>query len=367
MGLNETGYLLDLNHDKNKEIDFLFLTPWVNGSIFFTRFLKDKSRRMIIGRSRHRDNNKKIMSLFKSGLKTKNILISSHCNIGQEVKDFINKNKINLSFYEHGWFPSSTVQFDPQGFSYDSLLSDSRLDNFDIDQEKIKKDIEKYKAKYIKFNKFNIDAKYIVVILQFTKDVTIKNGFPDFKGWQNVVDFAESIRNKNEIIIVKMHPKNYHLKESVVMPIKSMAIQDSFFNDDILSNAELVIGVNTTMLYEASLLYNKPVIALGESWFNGHPEVVKKVKITDTNIERPVVTESDINYRMKMFYFMTRMQAPLVNERFSIEHTKEHHKKNITKHSKEYIESFLEKHYEASKIKKIEDWIEPSYKMGVKT
>jgi len=83
-------------------------------------------------------------------------------------------------------------------------------------------------------------------------------------------------------------------------------------------------------------------LALGNSWFDNHPEVVQKVNITDDNIEIKQPSNQDLDYRKKMFHIMTKMQTAVTSS-----------------NSYDNIKSLLVKHEQANSISKIENWNAP--------
>ncbi len=324
----------------DKEVDFLFVTPFSDGSFKEAMAIEKVGKIGKIVLALAFNVERVIKKILENKIKIKN-MIFTHMEVD---KSFINKLRergIQVSFCGHGWFPYHTKHFDPNGFAHKSLFANSNFSHLQIDKDVMKKCIKEYKKAYEeqskKNNLFKIQGPYTVVILQKTRDVTISEGYRDFKSWQQIIDFAHSLLDKKEILIIKAHTDQQQQREKLVTPSNSIIVQSKLFNDDILSNAKLVVGVNSTMLYEASLLYNKPVIALGESWFNGHPEAIKKVKITDTKIKRPIVTKSGIDYRMKMFYIMRNIQT--------------------TGNIEGYGYELIYMHNKASRVKKIEDWL----------
>ncbi|MHA1469271.1 MAG: capsular polysaccharide export protein, LipB/KpsS family [Candidatus Asgardarchaeia archaeon] len=332
-----------LKHADTKEIKYLFVTPFSNGGLSVCERSQEPIYRIVTSCEK---SDKALKKFFDQGFIIKNIFLNNYVRYSPLIQEYAKKHGTKVSVCEHSWFPASQWHLDPVGFSHESLLAKSRLDNVNIDIEKEKEKIKEYKKDLIQ-HKYSINKPYIVLILQKTQDITIDIGYPDFPGWQRIIDWANSLRIDKEILIIKLRHTLFKLKrlgESYVFPKDSIVIQSKRVNNNILKNANLVIGVNSTMLYEASLIYNKPVLALGSSWFDAHhPEVIKKIKIDD-KIERPVVSEEDLNYRAKMFYIMSKMQIP--KKFYSI------------KQPLEFANDFLKKHAQASQIKKIEDWVD---------
>jgi len=278
-----------------------------------------------------------LKKMIRDEIEIKNILFGNVVTCSDIMRRYLVDKGISVTSYELGWFPHyKTTHFDPLGFSDKSLLAKSRLDNV----PDIKCDLKLFKKQKIIHPLSN--KQYILLVLQDTNDSTIVHGYPDFKNWQTIINFANSLKLGNEILAIKMHPKNIKHKIKIDVPKNAIKITSTHTNHDLLENANLVIGVNSTMLYEASLLYDKPVLALGNSWFDAHPEVAKKVKITDRNIDRPIVNVGDIKYRRKMFHIMMKMQMPS-------------HKNVSDNADLDYICRFLKHHDKISKVKKITD------------
>lgn len=316
-----------LKYNEKKVINYLFLTPFCNGSNGFAEILKPDSDILVTPHNKAEEN---INKLFDDGITIKNVIFNNSVVYTEKLKKIFCNMGIKASSYERGWFPHSSWHFDPDGFSHNSLLAKSRLDKIEINDKDVSREIDFYK-KSINIGKKTLDIpdKYIIVIMQHTNDATIVHGYPEFSGWQSIIDYADKLRKKDEVLLIKVHPQN--INESIKIPSNSIIVNSKLYNNSLLEKAEVVIGVNSTMLYEASLIFNRPVVALGESWFNGHREVVYKTKIGDLN--RPTVSEDDIRYRQKMFKIMTKMQL-----------------KDLSK------KGIIDMHEKVSKISKIEDW-----------
>jgi len=319
----------------DKKVEFLLVTPFSNGSSDMVKFFPLRGRVLV---ANNNSAEKRINSLLTQGVEIKNIIFT-HLKVRREYVKNLREKGMRVSFYGHGWFPYFTKHFDPAGFAQDSLLANSNLDSLDVDTQKIKLDIDAYKNKYMinkKTKALEIGVPYIVVVLQMTKDVTIKDGYHGFESWQKIVDFAYGLLNKGEILVIKAHVSQYGKMEKIVAPLNSILVQSKLFNHSILTNAELVVGVNSTMLYEASVLYHKPVLALGDSWFNAHPKAIKRCDINDPNIQRPIVDEDALNYRAKLFHSMKKIQTtPFIHN---------------------FGHNFIDMHYKASSITNIDEW-----------
>ena len=337
MTIKESNIKFRIDINKDKEVPYLFITPFYNAGISWAKCFGERMKILVV---RANDAEKKVFELINKGLKVKNLIFNNATIYTKDLIDYCKEHDIRISSHEQGWFPHySTLHFDPLGFSSRSLLAQSRLDNLDIDIEKVQQQIEKYKNKFCQEkNIFDFKKKYILLIFQYTYDATVVNGYEDFISWQKIVDFAYGLKEREEFLIIKVNPQNVKTIDGIVLPPDSIAIQTKIFNNYLLKNAKAVVGINSTMLYEASLLYDKPVIALGNSWFDCHPEVVQKVNI-DNKIEIKMPSQNDLDYRKKMFYIMERMQTPVMDKKVFIRTL-----------------NFVKYHVKAASIKKIEEW-----------
>ncbi len=333
----------ELSEKEENNIEFLFVTPFANGCLGpLNGMPENSSKRLIIGINEAENKIKYLIENKK--LKVRNILFNNAIIYSKNFINYCFSMNIKISSFELGWFPHYRVwHCDPCGFSSNSMLSKSRLDDIEIDIEYINHLLQIYKNKWAKIeNTFDIKNNYILLIMQHDKDATILHDAPFFTNWQDIINFSERVKqNKNQIIVIKVNPQNVASQTKILLPHNSIAIQSKKFNNYLLAHADMVIGINSTMLYEASLLYDKPVLALGNSWFDSHPEIVKKVNINDEKIDEPIVSKNDILYRRKMFYIMTKMQTPIIP-------------KNLNKMSAHVL---CQKHFQASSVKNIKDWL----------
>ena len=72
-----------------------------------------------------------------------------------------------------------------------------------------------------------------------------------------------------------------------------------------VENCEFVVGVNSGVLYEASLIFEKPVYYYGRSWYDNHPMVCKPANGELCWYE---VTEEMKTYRRRFWTFMISKQ-----------------------------------------------------------
>ncbi len=330
---------LRFDFSKNKYVEYLFISPFANGGKFAAQHIPEKCRLLPCSREK---TSLVLEKIFNNNIRIDNILLANSGEINNNIKKYIKENKINLSYYEKGFFPHiGRWFFDSHGFCGNSLLAHSRIDHLNIDEDLSAKMINQYIQKYVYKDKdFKLQKHFIVVIMQHPSDGTVCLGYKNFHGWQEIIDWVSSeVRKKGELLILKMHPSNVVTREKIILPENSIAIQTKIFNDYLLKYSNLIIGINSSLLFEASMIYNKPTVALGESWFTCHPEIAPIVKIGD-KFRRPFITPEIIKYRRKMFYLLDKMQ---------------------TKKEFDY-KKFFDLHYKASKITKIEEWIDQNGK-----
>jgi len=334
MNTKTNNQRLRFDPQKDKHVKYLFVSPFVNGGKFVASSIPLQAK--IFPTKKHKTSDS-LMYLFKNGLEVENMLIANACVVTNELKKYIKDNDIKVSFYEKGFFPHvGRWIFDNEGYFCESLLSKSRIEDIDINEQEVQKSIDEYKHKHIKQNRhLTIDGSFITFVMQHPDDGTIQQGFDNFNGFQKIIDWIRSsVLEKNEYLIVKMHPSNHLTQEKINIPDKSIAIQSKDFNDSIIRNSELVIGINSSLLHDASIIYHKPVLSLGKSWFTSHPEISPIISMADKIIKRPVIDDSIISYRRKMFYLLNKMQTPYQCD----------------------FKDFLYMHKKAQNIKAIEDW-----------
>lgn len=286
-------------------VKYLFITPFCNGCEGILKYLPD-GRRLICSAKETDDVVREILK--KSHLE--NIFFNNACQINQETRFFLKNAGVKFSFIEAGWFPHyKTWGFDSQGWLNESLLAKSRLDAIEVDHNEISRNIDWYIKNCCQSKPIDFSREYVLFVMQHTKDSSIIYGYPEFKNWSLLIAYVKERFADDKLLVIKMHPQNAN-QDKVVLPHDCILIQDKSYNYSLMKNAECVVGVNSTMLYEASLLFGKQVFAFGNSWFDAHPEVVTKIKTHDKiEFSKKDITESDKKYRQKFFKALLSLQT----------------------------------------------------------
>jgi len=327
----------------NYAYDVVFVTPFRNGIKYFYVHSNDhvKSLKLAIGcpssfEAMVEKTDKKLEKLIFEGKIPKRVVFENYCNCSSDMRKMLEDLDVKVSSSERGWFPHyKTITLDPWGFSSKSLISQSRLDDVEFDEEQVTKGIRWSRGIcYGTKDDAKIDRPYILLVLQHTRDNTLQYDFPSFISWQKIIDFVHSIREPGELLVIKKHPCMSEYKTDLTAPPDAIITDKHILNFSLLENANMVIGINSTMLYEASILFNRSVVGFGESWFNGHPEIIKKVKFGEP-FERPVVTEKELEYRKKFYHLISRTQVWIERP--------------------DFIEKFFEKHDKVSQVKTIKE------------
>jgi capsular polysaccharide export protein len=200
-------------------------------------------------------------------------------------------NGIKLIFCENGYLPK-TVVMDPKGVNAFNSLMGKNAEFYQQVQMKEEKLRDLFEISLIprQLNQKNISAKYrgksteeielpmefIFLPLQVHDDSQILIHSPNFNDMYSLVNFcAKEIRVYNEKyqggfkLVVKEHPSDYGRID--YEPLRKLYPEILFTKTaetkELIQKCKAVITVNSTVGIE-SLLYFKPVITLGNAFYN---------------------------------------------------------------------------------------------------
>jgi acetyltransferase-like isoleucine patch superfamily enzyme len=181
-------------------------------------------------------------------------------------------------FYEVAWFPQSQyLYFNRQGVNAASSLVAGSYPDLTNVQSKI---LETWRERYLHARAGQLRSarpRRLVVPLQIDTDTTVALYSP-FKSMRAFIAHLETFIPDGWDVVIKTHPKatySYHLMSS--RPDFRYAAEGSIY--DHLVEAELVIGINSTVLMEAALM-GKEVISFGRGIFSGN-DVVRELEPAD--------------------------------------------------------------------------------------
>lgn len=117
----------------------------------------------------------------------------------------------------------------------------------------------------------------IFVPLQVDTDTSIREGSP-FSDMQSFIHFLEGWIPADCEVVLKAHPKA-HYSYVLGSRRRNFQIRASGSVDEFISDADFVVGLNSTVLLEAAVL-GKPVIAFGRGLFTGC-QVLTEAQVDD--------------------------------------------------------------------------------------
>lgn len=168
-------------------------------------------------------------------------------------------NKKSVTYAECGFFPQAAhFYFDKEGVNLNSQLRTDDLSWLSASDLEI---AENYRRDLIQGRQLR-NSGYVFVPLQIAADSNVQNHSSFVNGMQQYIDFIVS-KYPGEQIIFKVHPKdqyatNYKFYDAQVSSSDTL---------DLIANAALVRGINSSVLFEAALV-GKPVQADGACLLN---------------------------------------------------------------------------------------------------
>ena len=194
---------------------------------------------------------------------------------------------VKLLFCENGYLPK-TVVMDPSGVNaFNSLMGKTadfyRQVKMDADKLKcifettlIPRQIKTRHQEKLKEMEIDLPDQYIFLPLQVHDDSQILIHSPRFKDMISLVEFcADAVsqlnrkQKTNYKLVVKEHPSDYRRIDYSQLRTKYQDVLFANFNNtaELIKNSIAVITVNSTVGIE-SLLYYKPVVTLGNAFYN---------------------------------------------------------------------------------------------------
>jgi hypothetical protein len=253
---------------------FAYATPYAGQGIttVFNRFSKDLYGCKINGESHFKD----LISL--KGLP--DIMIMGNFPFDRAgIISICRHHNINVVHTEDGFFPhSGTRHFDPLGFCWESSLP--RL-LFRSLKDKGRLLAQAKRQEWLSFQKKPlppcIKKPFVLWPLQLIRDKVNLWGL-NVASWIGLIrHFRECLPAKYQLVI-KEHPlcsKNDNremLQLASELP-HSVWISRNIHLKSLIAESCGMAGANSTSLYEARLMFQKPVYVYAQSWFTNHEEL----------------------------------------------------------------------------------------------
>jgi len=238
-----------------------------------------------------RTNGSETYEWLRNRCRIHNVLMNNTADWEWELKTKCKKDGVPVITFEDGFIPHySSFHFDRKGFCWNSSVPFRSAHNY----EPVKPPSSKYDMKNpgVSFEKF------VFVPLQTRGDSTILHG-------SDIVSMEDFVRKLRKLIpegygvVIKNHPK----EKQKIQNINGVQTVDAGLGW-LLKNADVVAGINSTVLLEASLVFNKPTYYFGKSWYDNHPKVCRFNDL-NTTLEPYKV---DTNYRQRFWSLLSSMQ-----------------------------------------------------------
>tara|TARA_R110000744_G_scaffold54584_3_gene115817 strand:- start:1207 stop:2472 length:1266 start_codon:yes stop_codon:yes gene_type:complete len=179
--------------------------------------------------------------------------------------------KIVVTFAECGFFPQHQYfYFDRLGVNNNSQLY---FDDLSWVNEPMMQDLKQRRKQFLLANQDNtrVGAGYIFIPLQVPSDSNVLNHSQFTQGMQPFIDFIEAQYSKQNLVF-KPHPKD-RLSHTYRYSHGKVSSEDTM---QLCAHADIVHGINSSVLYEAALL-GKKVIVEGDCLLKKHISQVDRL------------------------------------------------------------------------------------------
>jgi hypothetical protein len=202
---------------------------------------------------------------------------------------------IDVIHGEDGFFPHyKTLHVDPIGFCWESSIPRLIFKNCSDTQ---RKKSQNARTEWLKFKKKPLPApldhksRYVMWPLQLLGDRVNRFG-EDASSWLPYIKHFRARLPEEILLVIKQHPRGGQMKdiEAYAKKTKNVVYLTKRADlNNLMNGALAVAGVNSTVLTEARLMFNKPVYAYAESWFTNHTELIYPLKLNQKSRDLPYV------------------------------------------------------------------------------
>ncbi|HZR21069.1 MAG TPA: hypothetical protein VFE51_27555 [Verrucomicrobiae bacterium] len=186
---------------------------------------------------------------------------------------------INVVHTEDGFFPHySTMHADPLGFCWESSLP--RLvfrECLGIQRVRARGARERWLAFHPKALPGNVRAPFVFWPLQLIGD-QVNLWDLKVKDWTRLIAHFRACLGEQYQLVIKEHPRskendNTGVRELVQRLPNTVLVPREADLKSLLSGCCAVAGANSTVLYEARLMFHKPAYSYARGWFTNHSEL----------------------------------------------------------------------------------------------
>lgn len=204
------------------------------------------------------------------------------------LKTWCHEHDVPLVHTEIGWFPHySTYHADPDGFCWDSDIAHRACDSGEVDRTAAAGIREQHRSAPSSLPDW-IRPPYVVFAHQLLRDKVNRRGL-GLTSWGRMIRHARGMLPDHIKLVVKEHPQSNDGKRLAAITRKLpntglLRKQKKVPIGALLPTTAGVISANSTVLYEARLIHDKPVWAYSRSWFDGVPNLFPKLTLDNDTL-----------------------------------------------------------------------------------
>ncbi|MCO1333548.1 hypothetical protein MO867_04260 [Microbulbifer sp. OS29] len=178
-----------------------------------------------------------------------------------------------FSFLEAGWFPQAGTYYeDPLGVNAQSEISFTKPRDISLEE---RQNVIQWKLSYREKYKSNdiSDNGYVFIPLQLETDTNITK-FSPFPTMNDFLKWVEPRVDPNINIIARQHPLDRRSLHNFLPRNSRVKLDNETPLHQLISKSNCILGINSTVLLE-TLIYEKPVYAVGDGVFSGSDAIIK--------------------------------------------------------------------------------------------
>lgn len=226
------------------------------------------------------------------------IAVVDNFAVKEEHMDALRAAMPDVVHVEDGWFDhAETVHCDPLGFCWRSSLCRMEFPGLVTDaQVRVSEDVLDYMARRSACDEATSDkmaefGDYVLWPLQLLQDRVNTFGENAYS-WVPYIKHARKLLPAAVKLLVKPHPRDAAPGSRSLSEIAELAAADGgvvllppkLNLASCLAGARGVVGMNSTVLYEARLIFGLPIWAYADSWYSNHDELFYRLKLDSDSL-----------------------------------------------------------------------------------
>lgn len=191
---------------------------------------------------------------------------------------------VNTIHGEDGFFPHyGSFHLDPLGFCWESSLPAMDFRKF---EDRHRPFVQKHQAEWVRDSNVGlppgVKKPFVLWPLQLYRDNVNKAGL-NTSDWTPYLSHFRALLPAEYQLVLKPHPRALEYDANMLqfcsMGENTLMIPKNTNLKALLKECNGVAGVNSTVLYEARLMFHKPAYVYGNSWFTNHDELFMSLQI----------------------------------------------------------------------------------------